>query len=102
MSKRATILFALLFAGSLIFRDVAFGLFFNPLTTSIFAELHNEKETSEKGGKEGAKEMDEFRIPFIVLHLKDTLLSASSLIRTHSFFYPSVITEVQGQPPEII
>lgn len=102
MSRSATILYAMLFVTSLVIRDVALGFIFNPVTTFVFAEIHNEKETSEKGGKEGGKEIDEYRFPALHLHTRDLILSASGIPASYTPYYPSVITEVQGRPPEFV
>ena len=101
MSRRATIVFALLFAGSLVIRDVALGLIFSPITTFVFAEMHNEKESSEKGAKEGAKESDEFRLPSIHAHSVCNACVKSAFHIPDPPFYASVISEVQGRPPEV-
>lgn len=102
MSRNATILYALLFTCSLVIRDVALGIFFNPVTTFVFAELHSEKESSEKGAKEGAKEIDEYRIPFLHTLAAQPAYTSSGIPASATPYYPSVIAEVQGRPPEFI
>lgn len=101
MSGRSIVIYSLMFAASLIIRDIALGLIFSPITTFVFAEIHNEKETSEKEAKEGAKEIDEYRLPFNHLHLHFASETTASLPHADVSFYPSVIAEVQGRPPEV-
>jgi len=102
MSGRAVVIYSLLFAGSLIIRDLALGLVFSPISTFVFAEMHNEKEANEKGGKEGAKEIDEYKLPLNHLHLHFASETTASLPHADPSFYPSVIAEVQGRPPELV
>lgn len=101
MSRKVTLFCVILFTGSLAVRDIALAFFLSPITTFVSAEMHQEKETSEKGEKQGNKEKDESKIHsfFASSHAFDVQYGKPQF--THADAYRPIVQEVISPPPKI-
>lgn len=99
MPQKSALITVLTLAFCLLVKDIAPCIFLNQ-ENIICSETHQEKQSSEKGEKEGKKEIDESKIPFFLVSPIDPTVYSGSIHIAVEVLHTSFDSEVLSPPPK--